>query len=559
VSTRQNLLFAIFGITGLAATLAASHRLGVRADDYRFFDELVEVKHLISTRYVDTPDDSTLREGAIKGMVDALADPYTVYVPASERREFNKSLTGEYVGIGAQVNMQQGWLTIVSPLEDSPAFRVGLLPDDRVVEIEGQSTQNKTVEECVDMLMGEPGTPVKITVERKGARLDIEIVRERIKTRAVKGFHRRDDDPNNWEFLIDRDRRIAFIRLTNFTPRCVDEVLDALRSVGAHEGRLGGLVLDVRGNPGGLLNEAEAIADLFLKEGIIVSTRGRAHPERITRAQSTGTLPDFPIAVLINGASASASEVLAGALVENNRAIAVGARSFGKASVQSVIELPSGNGSEIKLTEQGYFLPSGNSITRRDDSAQWGVDPSDGFYVPLTDAQIIAMMDVRRRQEVLRTDQPAEANTTDWTNVDSVLETMQDPQLTAAVRAVQAKIDTGEWKATGETGSPAGRIAGEELRRLQQFQQRLIRELDRADRRIAALEDAADGQTAALADLWPDDLDLTGGTLEVRDRDGNIVSLLDITGNNLERWLLDADVRPRTPAEAPAKPESPGT
>ncbi|MBX3382368.1 MAG: S41 family peptidase [Phycisphaeraceae bacterium] len=558
MSTRQNLLFAIFGITGLAATLAASHRLGVRADDYRFFDELVEVKHLISTRYIEQPDAGKLREGAIKGMVEALADPYTVYVPASERGEFNKSLTGEYVGIGAQVNMQQGWLTIVSPLEDSPAFRVGLMPDDRVVEIEGQSTQNKSVEACVGMLMGEPGTPVKIVVERKGARLEFEIIRERIKTRAVKSFHRRDDDPNNWEFLIDRDRRIAYVRLTNFTPRCSQEVLEALRSVGAHEGRLGGLVLDLRGNPGGLLSEAEAIADFFLKEGVIVSTRGRAHPEKVTRAVSAGTLPDFPLAVLINGASASASEVLAGALVENNRAVAVGARSFGKGSVQSVIELPSGNGAEIKLTEQGYFLPSGRSITRKDDSAQWGVDPSDGFYVPMSDAQIIAMMEVRRRQEVLRADQPGQTDATDWTKTDSILETMLDPQLTAAVRAVQARIDSGAWSPTGETGSPAGRIAAEELRRLEQFQQRLMRELERAERRMAALEEAADSQTTTLADLWPDDLDLTGGTLEVRDRDGNVVTLLDITGNNLERWLLDADVQPRHREEPPAKPESPG-
>ena len=379
MSTRQNLLFAIFGITGLAATLAASHRLGVRADDYRFFDELVEVKHLISTRYIEQPDAGKLREGAIKGMVEALADPYTVYVPASERGEFNKSLTGEYVGIGAQVNMQQGWLTIVSPLEDSPAFRVGLMPDDRVVEIEGQSTQNKSVEACVGMLMGEPGTPVKIVVERKGARLEFEIIRERIKTRAVKSFHRRDDDPNNWEFLIDRDRRIAYVRLTNFTPRCSQEVLEALRSVGAHEGRLGGLVLDLRGNPGGLLSEAEAIADFFLKEGVIVSTRGRAHPEKVTRAVSAGTLPDFPLAVLINGASASASEVLAGALVENNRARRRGARSFGKGSVQSVIELPSGNGAEIKLTEQGTSCPAAEASHARTTLPSGALIPAMGL------------------------------------------------------------------------------------------------------------------------------------------------------------------------------------
>jgi C-terminal peptidase prc len=153
--------------------------------DYKFFDELVEVKHLISSRYVDEVDEQKLREGAIKGMVEALNDPYTVYVPSSQQHEFNKDLLGEYVGIGAQVNTSSGWLTIVSPLEDSPAFREGLLPDDKVLEIDGTSTQGMDVEKCVSLLMGE-AAPVKLKIDCKGRVFDTTIVREKIKTRSVR-------------------------------------------------------------------------------------------------------------------------------------------------------------------------------------------------------------------------------------------------------------------------------------------------------------------------------------------------------------------------------------
>ncbi|MDX2132735.1 MAG: S41 family peptidase [Planctomycetota bacterium] len=536
-------------VLGLAAGAAIGKRLatGASADDYAFFDELVEVKHLLSQRYVDAPDDARLREGAIRGMVEALDDPYTVYVPAAEQRNFNKDLTGEYVGIGAQVNQQEGWLTIVSPLEDSPAFRAGLMAEDRVVEIDGKSTQGLSVDECIDLLLGEPGTSVVLTVERSGERSQITIVRERIKTRAVKGFRRSDADPNAWDYLIDPNRRIAYIRLTQFTPGCADEVEAALRSVGADSGALGGLVLDLRFNPGGLLNEAEKIADLFLAEGVIVSTRGRAHPEQVRRAEAPGTLPDFPIVLLLNGQSASASEVLAGALVENNRAVAVGTRSFGKGSVQSVLHLPSGNGSELKLTEQGYYLPSGRSLSRKDDSPAWGVDPTDGFYVPVTDAELIAMLEVRRKNEVLRA-AGGTPPTGNWSDPEWVLEELKDAQLAAAVKAMRGKIDTGAWVKTGQAGQAVTAIGLAEAARLTQLRERMLRELDRTDRRLEALESAV-GEVKPQ-DLWADSAEVSGGVVEIRDKNGALIATLDVTGPDLERWLVDAPVKPR-----PATPQ----
>lgn len=534
--------FGLYGGATLGQRLASSGH----ADDYSFFDEIVEVKQLISQRYVDLPDEKALREGAIKGMVEALNDPYTIYVPASDQQNFTKDLTGEYVGIGAQVNTQDGWLTIVSPLEDSPAFRAGLMADDRVAEIDGKTTQNLPIDECIKLLLGEPGTKVTLTVDRKGQKLPIEIERERIKTRSVKGFHRSDTDPQGWDYLIDPARAIAYVRLAQFTPNCSSEVLDALKAAGAEQGTLKGLVLDLRFNPGGLLNEAEQIADYFLESGVIVSTRGRAHQEVVRRAQKDGTLPNFPIAILLNGTSASASEVLSGALVENNRAIVVGQRSFGKGTVQSVIDLPSGKGSELKMTEQGYFLPSGRSLTRKDDSPTWGVDPTDGFYVPMTDEQLIAMLEVRRKQEVLHAKGEAAPADEKWNDPEWVLADLKDPQLSAAVYAVQIKVDSGEWKPTGEPVGKGTPLAAAELTKLRQFHDRLLKEVTRTQKRIDAIESADPNlpkQDASAKDFWPDTLDLKGGTVEVKDKDGKVIATLLITGANLEQALEDADVK----------------
>jgi carboxyl-terminal processing protease len=453
-------------------------------------------------------------------------------------------------------------LTIVSPLEDTPAFRLGLMPEDKVLKIDGVSTEGLDVEKCVEMLSGEPGTPVVLSIDRKGSLFDLTIVREKIKTRSVKGFHRDPADPQRWEYLIDAQRGIAYVRLTQFTPGLANEFLAALRDAGLDRGAVKGLIIDVRFNPGGLLSEAQAIADLFLKEGTIVSTKGRVYEEKITKAVEPGTLPEFPIIMMVNGESASASEILAGALAENNRAIVLGTRTFGKGSVQALLRLNSGQGSELKITEQNYYLPSGRSLTRKDDSAQWGVDPSPGFFVPMPDKQLAAMLSVRRQQERLLAaaqgikdappaddaKPPSLSGPERWNDTAWVLEKLADMQLAAAVEAMQAKIDGGDWKKTGGDGPQEGAIAGGELAKARQFRERLVREVIRVDKRIDALEVAAKGQPDANArDFWPDAADITGGTLEVRDKDGKVIATLNITGNNLERWLLDADVE--KPAE----------
>lgn len=545
---QQWVLVGVLGAAVLGSTLAIARRGG----DYAFFDPLIEIKTYITKRYVEEPDEDALQTGAINGMIEALGDPHTIYVPPTDTRDFQKDLTGEYVGIGAMITIQDDWLTIVSPLEDSPAFRVGLMPDDRVIEIEGESTHGLTTQECADRLMGEPGTEVHITVERDGEKLPFTIVRQHIVTRTVKGVHRGGAN-GDWGYIIDSDRQIAYLRLTQFTPTASTEIRQALESAGAGEGGsegFGGLILDLRFNQGGVLGEAIAIADMFLDHGVIVSTRGRAHPEQVVRATKPGTLGDFPLVVMVNGYSASASEVLAGALVENDRAVVLGSRSYGKGSVQSVVNLRSKRGAQLKITEQGYYLPSGRSIQRKDDSTQWGVDPSPGFYVPMTDEQTVAMLDAWREADVIHNDgkADADANGAHWEDPAWIEQDRKDVQLAAALRAMQAKLDTGEWEQTGGQGIAGDEIALDELRRIELARERMLRELTRIDRRIETLQLAAPEEPQAI-DLWPDGVDLTGGRLDVYDAEGALVATLRVTGDDLEQWLIDADVEPETPPE----------
>lgn len=540
----RSALFALLATAVVGSTVAV-----VRGPSYAFFDPLIDLKAAISERFVDAPDEAAMQAGAMKGMLDALNDPYTFYVPRENTREFSKGITGEYVGIGVSVLQKDGWLTVVTPLEDSPAFDAGIQADDRIIEIEGKSTLNLDPDAAVTLLAGAPNTEVNIVIERAGRHIPMKVKRQTIVTRTVKGFHR--DGPNGqWNHLIDPQRRIAYIRLTQFNATSLDEFNAALASVhaSATEGpdKLGGLVIDLRGDPGGLLTTAIGIADLFLKDGVIVSTRGRTIPEQVNRATEPGTLPDFPIAILIDGQSASASEILSAALVENNRAIAVGSRSFGKGSVQSVMTLPTVPGGELKVTEQRYYTPSGRCLHRLPDSTQWGVDPTVGFYIPVNDQERIEALKARRDEEIIR-DRSNADSAADWSNPDWIVGHLKDSQLGAALKAVQGKVDTGEWKATGKEGIAGDAILLDELSRIEGARQRLLRELTRLQDRQDQLEAVTKASDVKPPnDLWPDETDITGGEVTITDKDGKPITRLRITGADLERWLMDAPVESET-------------
>lgn len=544
--SRWNLIIRtiLFGTLAVVALVAVGTKLAAGVwSDYSFFDPLIDVRRLVVDRHVDEADEEAMQSGAIRGMLEALNDPHTVYVPASERRDFDQAHFGQFVGIGAQISIREGWLTIVTPLDDSPAFKAGLMADDRVVEIDGQSTRNITIEEARELLLGEPGTTVELLVERNGSRKTIKIVRDQIQQRAVRGFRRDQADNGSWRYIIDPNRRVAYIRLSQFLPDTTNELRSAVEAAKSEaDSELAGLILDVRWNPGGTLDQAVEVADLFLDEGVIVSTRGRAVREQTARASRRRTLDaDLPLVVLVNQGSASASEILAGALQDHERAVVVGSRTNGKGSVQNILTLPSGNGAQLKLTEQLYYLPSGRSIERRDDSPRWGIDPSPGYFVPMTSAQQASVQRERQQREIIRPDSDTEGDAGLWSDPDRLLEELEDEQLAAAIKAFRHYVDDGEWVATGREADHESQVETEELRSLVRARDRMLREIERVQRRIEAMEAVVEKPEA---DLWDDETDVTGGRLKVYNADGELIQRLRITGPDLRRWLIDAGVEP---------------
>ncbi len=562
-------LFVTLGLVALAAgamSLTAPASGTDRPAHHQFFDPILDVYARIHQNFFKEPDLSKMQEGIIKGMLESLDDPYTEFIPSKDIAEFDKNIRGEFVGIGAEVRGQDGFLLVVSPLDDSPAYKSGVEADDLVVAVDGQSVFGLDVDAMISRLTGEPGTKVRVTFEREGVsddlprgalppsvpdtvgeargpkpgtiRFDLEITRQRIQTVTLKGLHR---DGEKWDFMADPVRKIAYVRLTQFTATTADELERTSRELLGQGMR--GMILDLRFNGGGSLGAAIGVADLFLgqPDQLIVKTKGRATVEERAYARNEGTLPDFPLIVLVNSASASASEIVAGALSDNNRAIVLGERTFGKGLVQAIYRMPSGAG-QLKVTEAYYYLPSGRCIQREDNSAEWGVDPTPGFFVPMTNEETRQMWRVRREEEVLRTGARANGHEQNWSDPAWILEYLKDPQLSAAVRAIGAKLETGNWEPTGQD-APKGTLELAAMKTEQQRYDLLVRELARSARRLETLTSAT-GETAEPADLIPGDDDLTDGHVQVFDSEGNVVARLRITGANLEAWLQGAPLEP---------------
>ncbi len=510
-----------------------------------FLAPVDDVHQMLDETYVTKPDDDALQRGAIDGMLEALNDPYALYVHPKERAEFEKEIAGHYVGIGANVQLEGGYLSIVSPMEDSPAAKAGILAGDRVLEIEGKSTLGLSIDECIKLLAGSKGEPVRLTVQRDGKPLPVTVMREEIHVRAVKGFRRVENGESHWEYMIDPESRIAYVRLTQFIPTAFDELARAMEELGADkEGGIGGLILDLRDNPGGDLDVCLDIADLFLPDGVIVSVKGRTGEEEVFTAEPAGTLPAFPMMVLVNGQSASASEILAGALSEHNRAVVLGSRSFGKGLVQTVRDVPHGGG-QVKFTAQRYYLPSGRLLQREDESLTWGVDPTPGFYIPMTPEEELGAFLKRRDLDVVR--KPDQAAQEKWNDPEWIASQFDDKQLAAALTSLRARVATGDWKPINEATQQVAKINAAEKQRLERAEKGLSRELARVERRLERMEAASEGsgpRSMTELDLWPDSLDLTNGHIRVLDKDGTLVASLLITGRDVERWVASADVKP---------------
>ncbi|MFN9719604.1 MAG: S41 family peptidase [Planctomycetota bacterium] len=370
-----------------AQTLVALDEKKTAADrarqDFELMRLFADAYEQIDSSYVREVDRRKLVDAAIRGMASHL-DPHSTFIPPEDLAKFEQRLDQEFVGIGIHVQNVNNRLEIIRPLPGSPAWRAGIRNGDVILEIDGRSTTGMTPEEAGRLLAGIPGRPVVLGVRKPQAEQteQVTVVRERIQLPTVAGVTRRDD--LKWDFMLNPAEGIGYIGLMHFSRNTADEVESALKDLMAHD--LKALILDVRSNPGGLMESAVAIADLFLDAGPIVSMKGRVVPEKKWTARKGELLCSVPLIVLTNRQSASASEVLSACLQDNKRAVIIGERTWGKGSVQNVVSLEDGK-SALKITTASYFRPSGVNIHRFPDSKKedaWGVMPDEGHLVELT-------------------------------------------------------------------------------------------------------------------------------------------------------------------------------
>ena len=346
----------LFGPTGAAPPAQVEAPAGSSADTYKALNLFAEVFERVRQDYVEPVQDDQLIENAISGMLTSL-DPHSSYMNAKNYKSMQVEQKGEFGGLGVEVVGDNGFVRIIAPMDDTPGAKAGLKSGDLIIAIDGDPLTNSTLDEAVDKMRGPPNTNIKLKIKREGMDpFDVSLTRAIIHVAAVRG-------------RIEREN-IAYIRIPSFLPEHLGTEMEAkFKDLKAQAGgKLGGLVIDLRADPGGLLDQAIAVSDDFLEHGEIVSTRGRkaddvqrynAHPGDITNG--------LPIVVLIDGGTASASEIVAGALQDHHRAVIMGMRSFGKGSVQTIIPLP-GAGA-MRLTTARYFTPSGRSIQGK------GIDP----------------------------------------------------------------------------------------------------------------------------------------------------------------------------------------
>ena len=357
---RNTSLLLLGAAAGTALTLAATQPhfalMGATAkaaagDTYRQLNLFGDVFERVRADYVEKPDDSKLIESAINGMLNSL-DPHSSYMDPKSFRDMQVQTRGEFGGLGIEVTMEDGLVKVVAPIDDTPAAKAGILAGDIITQLDDEAVQGLTLNQAVDKMRGAVNSKIKLKILRKGQDKPIEvtIVRDIIHVRSVR-FNSEGGD-------------IGYIRITQFNEQTTEGLKKALSDLATQipAEKLKGYVVDLRNNPGGLLDQAISVSDAFLEKGEIVSTRGRnAEETQRFNARAGDLIKGKPLIVLINGGSASASEIVAGALQDHKRATLVGTRSFGKGSVQTIIPLGSGNGA-LRLTTARYFTPSGRSI-----------------------------------------------------------------------------------------------------------------------------------------------------------------------------------------------------
>ena len=344
-------VLATLMITQPRVLLVGSAARAAVSDTYRELNLFGDVFERVRADYVEKPDDSKLVESAINGMLAGL-DPHSSYMDPKSFRDMQVQTRGEFGGLGIEVTMEDGLVKVVAPIDDTPAAKAGVMANDVITHLDDEAVQGLTLNQAGDKMRGPVNTKIKLTIMRKGADkpIEVSIVRDIIRVKSVR-WHPEGGD-------------VGYIRITQFNEQTTDGLKQAINDLNAQLGadKIKGYVVDLRNNPGGLLDQAISVSDTFLEKGEIVSTRGR-NPEETQRfnARPGDMTKGKPVIVLINGGSASASEIVAGALQDHKRATLIGTRTFGKGSVQTIIPLGAGNGA-LRLTTARYYTPSGRSI-----------------------------------------------------------------------------------------------------------------------------------------------------------------------------------------------------
>jgi len=344
-----SVIFTVF-LIGVLIGSGQSQKVSALSDNmYEDLKVFTDVIGLIQKDYVEETKSKDLINGAIKGMLETL-DPHSAFMPPNMFKEMQEETKGRFEGLGIEITVKDGILTVVSPIEGTPAFRAGITAGDQIIKIDGESTKNFTLVDSVKRMRGPRGTKVTITIMREGLTKpkDFTLVREVIPVRSVRH-----------ELL---EKNYGYIRLSQFQEKTDSDFEKAMKALEEEsKGALKGLVLDLRNNPGGLLDQAVKISDRFIDSGIIVSIDGRKEEAKQKwPAHPDGTVTRYPLVVLVNGGSASGAEIVAGAIQDHGRGILVGTQTFGKGSVQTIIPLKDGSG--LRLTTARYFTPSGRSI-----------------------------------------------------------------------------------------------------------------------------------------------------------------------------------------------------
>lgn len=415
--SRQNLAL-LMGVVGLVTFgLAGTHLVSWAQERKERSDQryarvrlMIDVLEEVDSKYVNDLSEERKRklvEDMINGGLERL-DPHSSYINPKEYKQFRKQSDGKFGGVGIQIttDRQTGALQVISPMVGTPAYEAGVLPGDLITKIDGKSTENMRLSEAVELIQGEPGQKVVLTVLHEGSKepVDLAMIRAEIKVQSVLGDQRKPGNPKEWDYFIDKDKGIAYIRLVSFSENAAEELKQALLE--CKSANLRGLILDLRNNPGGLLRSAVDITNLFLPEGVIVSTRGRNHRGETHEASPRKHILSAeacPMVILINKYSASASEIVAAALQDHKRAVIIGERSFGKGSVQNVIPME-GRSSALKLTTASYWRPSGKNIHRFTDAKEtddWGVKPNPGFEIPMKDDERLEYVIYRRDRDIV--------------------------------------------------------------------------------------------------------------------------------------------------------------